>query len=420
MTLRETEQKTTLRFFLIGIVAFMFIPLTLELFNHNQTLLTIKIILFIFFMTLYFVNQRTRKTELITHILLFGVYTVLTVGFYLVKNSDIASIWLLAMPLLSFILLSPKQSLLYSILAVITMSAFFIVYPESASFMEKFRLLAFSLFLIGALYILSRSRSKAWNETEDYMNNLERKVNKALEQKLEQEKLLIHTSKLATLGELMSSIAHQWKQPIATLSAISMNLRFKEELSESADVGKLQLCEQIEEQTAFMSKTMDDFRSFFKAKEQESVFLLNMASEELIRLFDKNFKAQNITINHHESENIEVFGYSNMYKQALLNIISNAKDAINENKPHNTDIDITYAKDDTFGIVTIEDHAGGIAQEVLNRVFEKHFSTKGENGSGIGLAMTKEIIEDFCHGKISAENTDEGAKFSIYIPLHQD
>jgi signal transduction histidine kinase len=251
------------------------------------------------------------------------------------------------------------------------------------------------------------------------MNNLERKVNKALEQKLEQEKLLIHTSKLATLGELMSSIAHQWKQPISTISAISMNLRLKEELSESSDISKLKLCDELEEQTEFMSKTMDDFRSFFKAREEESAFTLNIVSQRLIGLFDKNFKAQNINIHQCESDNIEVFGYSNMYKQALLNIISNAKDAINETKPSNTNIDIAYSKDDTYGIVTVEDHAGGIAQEVLDKVFEKHFSTKGENGSGIGLAMAKEIIEDFCHGKIRVDNTDDGTRFNIYIPLHQ-
>jgi signal transduction histidine kinase len=108
-----------------------------------------------------------------------------------------------------------------------------------------------------------------------------------------------------------------------------------------------------------------------------------------------------------------------MYKQALLNIITNAKDAIHENKPDNTDIDISYDKDDTFGIVTIKDHAGGIPEEILSKIFEKNFTTKGENGSGIGLAMTKEIIEDFCHGKLSVENTDDGAKFSIYIPLYE-
>jgi signal transduction histidine kinase len=198
-----------------------------------------------------------------------------------------------------------------------------------------------------------------------------------------------------------------------------MNFRLKEELSENSDISKLKLCDELEEQTEFMSRTMDDFRSFFKAKEQESAFILNMASQELIRLFEKNFKAQNITINNCESDNIEVFGYSNMFKQALLNIISNAKDAINENKPDNTDINITYAKDDICGIVTVEDYAGGIREEVLNKVFEKHFSTKGENGSGIGLAMAKEIIEDFCHGKLSVENTDKGARFSIYIPLRK-
>lgn len=418
MNLRESEQKNTLRFFLIGIIAFMSIPLSLEFFLHDHTLLTFKITLFVFFTTLYLLNQKTQKTELITHILLLGLFTVLVIAFYTVGNSDIGSIWLLAIPLFSFVLVNKKQSLLYSALALATMYILFVIYPESASFMEKFRLFTFGLFLIGILYALSRSRAKAWAETEDYMHNLEHKVEEALAQQLEQEKLLIHTSKLATIGELLSSIAHQWKQPIATISAINMNLRIKEELSERPDNDKLKLSDQLEEQTKFMSKTMDDFRLFFKAKDAETAFDLTTASNKLISLFDKSFESQGIHIKSRKSDTIEVFGYSNMYKQALLNIITNAKDAINEKKADNTDIDIAYTKDDSFGIVTIEDHAGGIPQDILNKIFEKHFTTKGKDGSGLGLAMTKEIIEDFCHGRLSVENTDDGAKFSIYIPLH--
>jgi len=419
MNLREVEQKNTLRFFLIGLLAFMIFPLGLELFRHDHALLILKIILFIFFVTLYFLNQRTQKTELITHILLLGLYSLLISGLYTTENSDIGSIWFLAIPLFSFLLLNQRQSLIYSALTLSTMYTFFVIYPESASFMEKFRLFIFGLFLTGALYALSRSRNKAWNETEDYMYNLEQKVEEALEQKLEQEKLLIHTSKLATIGEFLSSIVHQWKQPIATISAINVSLRIKEELCENTNTDKLKLNDELEEQTEFMSKTMDDFRSFFKAVDNETAFDLNAASKKLISLFDKSFKAQGININQHESDNIMVFGYSNMYKQALLNLITNAKDVINETKPANTDIDITYDKDDNFGIIRIQDHAGGVPQEILNKIFEKHFTTKKENGSGIGLAMTKEIIEDFCHGKVRVENKDEGAMFSIYIPLQQ-
>lgn len=419
MNIQKKEQKTILRFLLIGLIAFMFIPLSLNFFRPDPFLNVLRFIFFIFFISLYLFNKTTQRTEMTIHILLVGLYSILAIGFYVQKNTDVASIWLLAIPLFAFILLKPKVALFYSALAFFTIFLLFQLHPESASFMEKFRVIAFGFFLIGTLYILSKSRKNAWNETEEHLNNLEYKVEEALAEKLEQEKLLIHTSKLATLGELLSSIAHQWKQPIASIAAINMNLRIQEELSKNTNDNRIKLIDQLEEQTDFMSKTMDDFRSFFKANDKETAFTINKASIELTKLFDKSFQAQGININQCVSDNIEVFGYSNMYKQALLNIITNAKDAIHENKTDNTDIDITYDKDDTFGIVTVQDHAGGITEDILSKIFEKNFTTKGENGSGIGLAMTKEIIEDFCHGKLRVENTVDGAKFSIYIPLHQ-
>ena len=417
MSFRQTEQKTILHFLLIGIITFMILPLGWELFYPNPTFLVIKISLLIFLSSLYLFNKTSQKTELTIHLLLIGIYAIFTSAMNIMNNTDIMSIWYFIIPLFAFILLSPRQALIYSVLIIITVPMSFVLYPESASALEKFRVITFGLFVIGTLYILAQSRNKAWEETEYHIQNLENEINEALKEKHEQKKLLIQTSKLAALGELLSSISHQWKQPLANISAINMNLRLQEELSGDADGNRIQLIDQLEEQTAFMSKTMDDFRSFFNAKDEQRSFGLSAASTGLIKLFGNSFKAQGINFNHVDAESIEVYGYSKMYKQALLNIITNAKDVINEKQPANKDIDISYAKDDTCGIVYITDHAGGIPQNIINRIFEKDFTTKGEKGSGIGLAMTKEIIEDFCHGKVSVENRDDGARFSIHIPL---
>jgi len=352
--------------------------------------------------------------------LLLGVYSILAIGFYVQKNTDIASIWLLVIPLFSFILLRPKEALLYSALALATMFLLFQLHPESASFMEKFRVIAFGFFLVGTLYILSKSRKSAWNETENHVNNLEHKVEEALSQRLEQEKLLIQSSKMATLGELLSSIAHQWKQPISSISAITMNLRLQEHKYEEPNEARLVLLDQLEGQTQFMSETMNDFRLFFKPDQQQAAFDITADTQKLINLFKRNFEAQGITVKLNKINSIQVFGYSNMLKQALLNVLINAKEAIEENKPTNKNIDIAFNKENIYGIVTIQDYAGGIPNNIINKIFEKHFTTKGENGSGIGLAMTKEIVEDFFHGKIAIENIDDGTKVSIYIPLYQE
>ncbi len=420
MRLQESEQAEFLRSLLIGLIVFMIIHVVLRIFYPvDPFVMILNAVFLIFFVVLYFFYQKSQKSELVSHLLLSGAYIILVIDVVKSSNSDFMLVWLLTIPLFSHLLLTPRQALRYSLLVITTMVMFYLIYPDSMTFDEKYRTLAVTLLIVGTLAILAKSRMKAWDEVQKHVEGLEERVEEALQQEREQKKLLIQTSKLATLGELLSSIAHQWKQPLSSISIINMKLRLMEELSSQPDEERMSMIKRLEKQVEFMTTTMRDFRTFFKAKDEKKTFVLNSATEQMTELLAENFKAHNIGINikNAEADDIVVFGYENMYKQALLNLVVNAKDAIEKSASSDKGIDITFSQDETRGVVTVQDYAGRMPKTIMERVFEKGFTTKGEHGSGIGLAMSKEIIEDFCDGLLAVENTGEGTKFSIYIPL---
>ena len=371
--------------------------------------------------TLYLLHLKKFNLNKLSFLLNFGMF-VLFVGYpYMKSCEELSYIWLLAIPMIGYTLISLRQAMLFSIAGFFMMFVLFYIFNDNFLFNEKFRLAIFYVLLTTIIHFFASKLDSALLELQDYNNNLEGKVKELLKTSKEREKLLIQTSKMASLGEILSSIAHQWKQPLAAISAVSMKLVINENVSETPNENTLKHAEDIQNNVQFMSSTMDDFRSFFQARDEKKIFQLSLSSRKLIGMFIKNFKSHNIEIVLHENspESIEVFGYENMYKQAILNLIVNARDEIKEKNPQNPTIDIKLDKDDSFGIISIENYAGNIPKDIMDQIFVKNFTTKGNNGSGIGLAMTKEIIEDFSNGKIEVENTDFGVIFTLFIPLNR-
>lgn len=231
--------------------------------------------------------------------------------------------------------------------------------------------------------------------------------------------LLSQQSKMASMGEMLSSISHQWKQPLTVISLSALDTMVSEKLKDTPDEAVLNNLNIIEKQIEFMVSTMHDFNNFFKPDKEKIKFSLMHSSYELINLFSKNFIEDNIIINLNpkSEQDIEVFGFESMYKQALLNIISNAVDAIVENNPDDRNIFVECDSDSEYGIVTITNYAGQISKENIDKIFDQFFTTKGEKGTGIGLSMTKQIIEDLGGGELSVKNIENGVVFTIKLEL---
>lgn len=235
----------------------------------------------------------------------------------------------------------------------------------------------------------------------------------------EKDTLLAHQNKLAAMGEFIGSIAHQWRQPLNILGLSLSNLDLKQRMGALQPAELTDTIERSLEQITFMSQTIDDFRNFFKQDKQiEQVFVSDLI-DDVRKLSEAVLNAQGIEWAVDVPPGLDLEAYPNELKQALLNIVYNARDAIEANKPEVRRISIRATGDETYCTVEIEDTGGGIDKKIMDRIFEPYFTTKFEaQGTGIGLYMVKSIIETNHKGTISVANTEKGACFKIRLPRH--
>lgn len=249
------------------------------------------------------------------------------------------------------------------------------------------------------------------------IDNLESKINEEILKRIEQEKLLIQQSKLASMGEMIGNIAHQWRQPLGELSAILMNLQVKHDFHDLDDAYLIKSIQQSNKINAYMSNIISDFQNFFKPSKDKEIFEISEACQRAIAILQASLKYHGIEFYFDNAEKIEVLGYPNEFAQALLNILSNAKDVLSEREISNPFIRIQLKKGYKYTLIVIEDNGGGIAGEHIDRIFEPYFTTKySRQGTGIGLYMTKMIIENNMNGVIAVKNTQQGALFTIKLP----
>lgn len=286
-------------------------------------------------------------------------------------------------------------------------------------------LLAFLLIILvaEAIFIFLPAENEIKEKTkelEDINKNLEERVEAEIAKNKEQTLQIIHQSRLATMGEMVSMIAHQWRQPLASISAISGTMSLDVIMDNyKADFFQKEL-ESIDELAQHLSSTIDDFRDFFKNNK-------TLKHEDLKDIVEKSFKiiaptleARKITFNNSIEENVFVYTYVSEMKQVLLNIIKNAEDILVEKNISDPTIWIRGYKNDKYAELTIEDNGGGISQEIIDKIFTPYFSTKkSKDGTGLGLYMSKMIIEQHCNGILSVQNGNYGAKFTIKIPLDE-
>lgn len=176
------------------------------------------------------------------------------------------------------------------------------------------------------------------------------------------------------------------------------------------------------DQINFMSDTIEDFRNFVKPDQQNHPFSLNETVQESLKLLEGMFLTHHILVEcHYGAEQVEVYGSSGEFKQVIINLLNNARDALLENRISNAKIKITIDTNEHNGILSIFDNGGGISSDAIERIFEPYFTTKGEGkGSGIGLYISYSIIHTKMAGTIKAANIDGGALFTITVPLHKD
>ena len=277
--------------------------------------------------------------------------------------------------------------------------------------------------LIDRLELSNSNLEKSQEELSLLNKNLEKKVEQEVALKIkkeneakEKERILVHQSKLASMGEMIGSIAHQWRQPLTQLSSVLVLVELKYER------GKLTLKElresihQSQEQIEFMSKTIDDFRNFFKPNKQKDFFSPYKSVQSALSLISSSFENYNIKVNLKFEDEVLINGYESEFSQVILNILSNSKDAFIEKQIANPIITVTISKEDKNSKIVLCDNAGGINLIPIEKVFEPYVTTKhASSGTGIGLYMSKNIIEKSMNGSLSVSNNKNGVCFEIIL-----
>ncbi len=238
-------------------------------------------------------------------------------------------------------------------------------------------------------------------------------IKKLKEENLKKEQILIQQLKLAQMGEMIDAIAHQWKQPLNIITTNLLNFTLELELKDIKLKGVGELNSEISSQIKHMVDTLDKFRGFFRPNKYRTNFNLFNIIQNTINLVKDEFIKENINIKIIGDKNLNIFGVETEFKHIILNIINNSKDAFKEQKIEDKKIVFYLKKNINIDILEIEDNAGGVPKNIVNKIFQANFTTK-KKGTGIGLYMSKNIIESM-NGKISVKNIKNGSKFIIEI-----
>ncbi|MBU0632840.1 PAS domain S-box protein [bacterium] len=230
------------------------------------------------------------------------------------------------------------------------------------------------------------------------------------------DEMMLAQSRHAAMGEMISMIAHQWRQPISVVSMIANNMLLDLSLEEFKLEDGKKYAEEIIDQTKHLSKTIDDFRNFFKPDKEISKVKLSDVLDETFSIVKDSLKNNNIDYKIVNDSGSEIDAYPRELMQVFVNIITNAKDAMVSNNIKDALLKITLYEDTEYVYTEICDNGGGIDEEVLPKIFEPYFTTKDEKtGTGLGLYMSKSIIEDHLHGSIEAKNVDKGVCFTVKL-----
>jgi signal transduction histidine kinase len=235
-----------------------------------------------------------------------------------------------------------------------------------------------------------------------------------------QEKLIQEQAKMVQMGEMIANIAHQWRQPLSAISMSASGMQIEKETGILTDERFLNYTDGIIKNTEYLSNIIDIFRNYIREKKVLKTVILQERIHGAINIVSANLKHYNITLHNNidKIEPIEITMVVGELSQVIINIINNAIDVLKEKAQEDKIVTINLKKENNTAIITIEDNGGGISEDILPKIFDPYFTTKyKKQGTGLGLHMSKDIIESHLKGSITATNGELGAIFTIKLPL---
>lgn len=239
--------------------------------------------------------------------------------------------------------------------------------------------------------------------------------------KLEDERLFLTNMRQAQMGEMISIIAHQWRQPLTIVNSISAHIRIKEVTKEDSNEFLIESMTEIEKQVVYLSQTITDFKDFFRPDRPKEFVKISQITHNAVNLIDYAIKNNGVSIEEIILQDFELFIFSNELLQVVLTLLKNSMDAFTDNSIVEGQIVITIDKTDKYNTITFKDNAGGIPSNIIEKIFQPYFTTKSDrNGTGLGLSMCKMIIEDHLNGSITVVSEDQCTTFTINLSIDEE
>ena len=318
------------------------------------------------------------------------------------------------------VLFSYNQSYFFFLLLVIAA----ILVAKKGYVEARYYFLGWSIVLVGVLIAATRSIDLSAIyfihlifpfETIMFSFALGYQIIQVQKRALKQEKILMQQSKLVSMGEMVANIAHQWRQPLNNVSSIFMNLKAAQRHDKlSVDLFEKK-GQQIDEQLLFMSNTIEDFRNFFMMEKDKKTFNIQEVCKKSYELASLHVKNIEIDFSVHTHDDITITSYENEFSHVVFNLINNSIEALKSRKINNPKITLNIYKKGSWVYITLQDNAEGISKKILDKIFEPYFTTK-EKGMGIGLYMSKMMIEEHMKGSLHVKNINKGALFEVKLP----
>lgn len=286
-------------------------------------------------------------------------------------------------------------------------------------YLKDEKLVMISLYDISGLHETELLLQEEIKKVNNLNTTLEDRIDKAVNASKQQIQQMVLQSRQAQMGEMISMIAHQWRQPLASISAISGTLTIDVMMDEYNSNFFQERLQSIGELAQHLSLTIDDFRGFFKEDNKDEISEVKKIVDASIKIIDHTLLSKNINLSVEYIDNLKIKGRLNEIKQVILNLLKNAEDILVDNNIKKAKIWIKVYAEDTNACISVEDNAGGIPEDIIDKVFDPYFSTKKDKeGTGLGLYMSKTIVEEHYNGKLLLKNTQNGASFTIKVPLN--
>lgn len=266
------------------------------------------------------------------------------------------------------------------------------------------------------LNVLNQNLELKTKELLELNSSLEERVAQKVEQITAQEKMMISQSRLAEMGEMMSMIAHQWRQPLATATLLIANEKIKSMSNNKTQDESEKILDKISDLILYLSNLINDFQTYFKPEKSTVKISTRLLIERMQHIIQTRLILEKVQLHLDECAEEVIETYANEVVQVLINIINNAIDIVVERNVKKRHVWIKISSNDTNIIISIEDNGGGISPDILGNIFDPYFSTKSKNGTGLGLYMAKMIIDKHIGGTLSAANTRKGALFTLVLP----